>query len=176
MDVSRPGPPCVVASTMAKGRSEEDTAEIQSQFHPSFRFFFFNDPAPPEIYPLSLHDALPICGRPCRPGWTCRGPGRPAWWRPRWRRGDRKRTRPKSSHSSIPLSVFFFLMIRRPPRSTLFPYTTLFRSVVDLVDQDGRVAARAALRGGVHDGEGEIGRGHGRNPVTVPSLFPFFFF
>src|SRR6202050_5803368 len=27
--------------------------------------------------------------------------------------------------------VFFFLMIRRPPRSTLFPYTTLFRSVFD---------------------------------------------
>src|SRR3712207_8898479 len=27
--------------------------------------------------------------------------------------------------------VVFFLMIRRPPRSTLFPYTTLFRSVVD---------------------------------------------
>src|SRR5256885_4726953 len=26
---------------------------------------------------------------------------------------------------------FFFLMIRRPPRSTLFPYTTLFRSVED---------------------------------------------
>src|SRR5256885_2811415 len=27
--------------------------------------------------------------------------------------------------------VFFFLMIRRPPRSTLFPYTTLFRSSYD---------------------------------------------
>src|SRR5205809_6146354 len=27
-------------------------------------------------------------------------------------------------------SIFFFLMIRRPPRSTLFPYTTLFRSRV----------------------------------------------
>src|SRR2546426_12306089 len=26
--------------------------------------------------------------------------------------------------------LFFFLMIRRPPRSTLFPYTTLFRSVI----------------------------------------------
>src|SRR3712207_7566397 len=26
-------------------------------------------------------------------------------------------------------SIFFFLMIRRPPRSTLFPYTTLFRSL-----------------------------------------------
>src|SRR3712207_7254323 len=28
------------------------------------------------------------------------------------------------------MSFFFFLMIRRPPRSTLFPYTTLFRSPV----------------------------------------------
>src|SRR5438874_11375323 len=31
-------------------------------------------------------------------------------------------------HVSI-CSLFFFLMIRRPPRSTLFPYTTLFRSL-----------------------------------------------
>src|SRR6266446_9607730 len=29
---------------------------------------------------------------------------------------------------------FFFLMIRRPPRSTLFPYTTLFRSHPDDLD------------------------------------------
>src|SRR5438874_9513287 len=29
---------------------------------------------------------------------------------------------------NINASFFFFLMIRRPPRSTLFPYTTLFRS------------------------------------------------
>src|SRR3712207_7261032 len=28
------------------------------------------------------------------------------------------------------LVLFFFLMIRRPPRSTLFPYTTLFRSIL----------------------------------------------
>src|SRR5258708_31619684 len=37
-----------------------------------------------------------------------------------------------SSFLSLPCSpsslLFFFLMIRRPPRSTLFPYTTLFRS------------------------------------------------
>src|SRR5437867_7369646 len=33
---------------------------------------------------------------------------------------------------------FFFLMIRRPPRSTLFPYTTLFRSG-HLVPRDARV-------------------------------------
>src|SRR5258708_25820213 len=30
---------------------------------------------------------------------------------------------------SVSLFLFFFLMIRRPPRSTLFPYTTLFRSL-----------------------------------------------
>src|SRR3989442_14853844 len=33
-------------------------------------------------------------------------------------------------HSLPFLFIFFFLMIRRPPRSTLFPYTTLFRSPV----------------------------------------------
>src|SRR2546426_3889980 len=37
-------------------------------------------------------------------------------------------------------NIFFFLMIRRPPRSTLFPYTTLFRSPAG----DRRVAAAAA--------------------------------
>src|SRR5258707_7567111 len=35
--------------------------------------------------------------------------------------------------SLISFSVFFFLMIRRPPRSTLFPYTTLFRSAMNAV-------------------------------------------
>src|SRR3990172_8331739 len=42
--------------------------------------------------------------------------------------GDRKSTRLNSSHAYISFFLFFFLMIRRPPRSTLFPYTTLFRS------------------------------------------------
>src|SRR2546426_8616745 len=46
---------------------------------------------------------------------------------------------------TVLLAFFFFLMIRRPPRSTLFPYTTLFRSqepvlrvvrVLVLVDED----------------------------------------
>src|SRR5438034_7043946 len=38
--------------------------------------------------------------------------------------------------------LFFFLMIRRPPRSTLFPYTTLFRSSARnrLVDFDRQLA------------------------------------
>src|SRR3712207_7512253 len=40
-------------------------------------------------------------------------------------------------------SVFFFLMIRRPPRSTLFPYTTLFRSSSCLKERraDGAVSS-----------------------------------
>src|SRR5258707_11588165 len=38
------------------------------------------------------------------------------------------------------LLYFFFLMIRRPPRSTLFPYTTLFRSIMKL----GSIFASAA--------------------------------
>src|SRR5438477_3336598 len=31
--------------------------------------------------------------------------------------------------------VFLFIMFRRPPRSTLFPYTTLFRSICDLAER-----------------------------------------
>src|SRR5947209_17118764 len=50
-------------------------------------------------------------------------------------------------------SLFFFLMIRRPPRSTLFPYTTLFRS------RRGR-RARQPSRG--HP------RGTGRHPPSPP--------
>src|SRR5690554_7648619 len=45
---------------------------------------------------------------------------------------------PASPMPTVLLTVVFFLMIRRPPRSTLFPYTTLFRSVDVDVDQAGR--------------------------------------
>src|SRR5690625_6948445 len=43
--------------------------------------------------------------------------------------------------------LFFFLMIRRPPRSTLFPYTTLFRSstVCTLVKVTKRYAPRVTI-------------------------------
>src|SRR6266487_4458541 len=37
----------------------------------------------------------------------------------------------KPAVGSLFVLCFFFLMIRRPPRSTLFPYTTLFRSGAD---------------------------------------------
>src|SRR3712207_8064928 len=48
------------------------------------------------------------------------------------------------------ISTFFFLMIRRPPRSTLFPYTTLFRS---------------GVADGVPGGAGGGGVGRGRAAV-----------
>src|SRR5215467_6102602 len=44
-----------------------------------------------------------------------------------YRAGMSSRRRGAQLASARP-TVFFFLMIRRPPRSTLFPYTTLFRS------------------------------------------------
>src|SRR2546427_5863558 len=50
--------------------------------------------------------------------------------------------------------MFFFLMIRRPPRSTLFPYTTLFRS------RGGRGTRRAAGRGAAP--RGVLERAHHR--------------
>src|SRR6266480_6184216 len=66
-----------------------------------FYFFFFNDTATPEIYTLSLHDALPIS--PCI--------GRAVWQRrrrstPACSRRDRKSTRLNSSHMSISYAVF----------------------------------------------------------------------
>src|SRR5438094_10268497 len=45
--------------------------------------------------------------------------------------------------------LFFFLMIRRPPRSTLFPYTTLFRSFVTATE-GGALAVVASLVIGVY--------------------------
>src|SRR2546430_14831344 len=46
---------------------------------------------------------------------------------------------------------FFFLMIRRPPRSTLFPYTTLFRSLTKKV-KCGNVNCAARARTGNQGG------------------------
>src|SRR3712207_7876863 len=55
-------------------------------------------------------------------------------------------------------------MIRRPPRSTLFPYTTLFRS---LVVEGGQIGGRRG--GGIQDGRHQaverLGVGHALEPV-----------
>src|SRR2546425_9267840 len=53
--------------------------------------------------------------------------------------------------------LFFFLMIRRPPRSTLFPYTTLFRS--SMVD--------ASLRATILDSLRQLNRDYGMSIVYI---------
>src|SRR3712207_7027601 len=64
------------------------------------------------------------------------------------------------------LFSFFFLRIRRPPRSTLFPYTTLFRSRAlarrhRAPDRDLPPAAAALVRRSRRD---DLPRGRGRGP------------
>src|SRR2546428_417498 len=78
-------------------------------------------------------------------------------------------------------------MIRRPPRSTLFPYTTLFRSVrrphgvarVGRTDRDvgvdeGLVGVGAVTHVGVTGAPGQIGRAHVCSPVTVRGRMPYY--
>src|SRR5215813_14292193 len=56
---------------------------------------------------------------------------------------------------TAPRIFFFFLMIRRPPRSTLFPYTTLFRSAPGRWRSRRRIATQAGCK-------------HPLRPVTTP--------
>src|SRR5215204_3263825 len=51
----------------------------------------------------------------------------------------------------ISFCLFFFLMIRRPPRSTLFPYTTLFRSTKSPASSQNRGLKRFAPSGDMVD-------------------------
>src|SRR2546426_12193722 len=61
------------------------------------------------------------------------------------------------SVTSLIFIIFFFLMIRRPPRSTLFPYTTLFRSA-EGVDPHalGDLGVALAARIGVDQGAAPV--------------------
>src|SRR2546426_3695470 len=89
----------------------------------SFFFFFFNDTATTEIYPLSLHDALPIypsavstiaCGR--TRGQSCPG-GHGSTDATCWRghAADRKSTRLNSSHLVISYAVFCLKKKKQKP-------------------------------------------------------------
>src|SRR5437588_7273334 len=65
-------------------------------------------------------------------------------------------------HPPVSLLFFFFLRIRRPPRSTLFPYTTLFRSS----SSPARARSPGSLRWMELDGNQSRGRdGHGQHCV-----------
>src|SRR3989442_4371082 len=99
-------------------------------------FFFFNDPATTEIYTLSLHDALPICGRAPRSGDRRDRPGdggergarlprpdgeAPARHHPaRASGGERKKTPLNSSHVRISYALLFFKKKKWRPLKLLF--------------------------------------------------------
>src|SRR5215510_4528179 len=85
-------------------RSEEHTSELQSRGHLVCR--------------LLLEKKKTLIARSAK--WSFRPP------HPQLTRGSRIASGISTSITRAD-SVIFFLMIRRPPRSTLFPYTTLFR-------------------------------------------------
>src|SRR3712207_7907801 len=69
------------------------------------------------------------------------------------------------------MSIFFFLMIRRPPRSTLFPYTTLFRSGRAAHRLSADAAQQPRALGRPERGQGRRGRLGGdllRHPQGLP--------
>src|ERR1017187_8327317 len=91
--------------------------------------FFFNDTATTEIYTLSLHDALPISVRFVRITLNTCNECESSICDLGGTHGSRSEEHTSELQSPMYLVCrLFFLMIRRPPRSTLFPYTTLFRS------------------------------------------------
>src|SRR5256886_13199378 len=78
-------------------------------------FFFFNDTATTEIYPLSLYDALPIsAGARRRSAWRRTRSHRAAGTPRPGARSDRKSTRLNSSHSQISYAVFCLKKINQP--------------------------------------------------------------
>src|SRR5690349_23758702 len=62
------------------------------------------------------------------------------------------------------LLLFHILIIRRPPRSTLFPYTTLFRSGLSRAAEAEKANRVGALQVGI--------RGIGLQPDQAAALFP----
>src|SRR3990172_63130 len=89
---------------------------------------------------------------------------------------DRKSTRLNSSHRYISYSLFFFLMIRRPPRSPLFPSPTLFRSECGVRTQCVNHSSHLDGFGSrTHDAErSEEHTSELQSPLHL--LFPLFFF
>src|SRR5690349_23714485 len=61
-------------------------------------------------------------------------------------------------------------MVRRPPRSTLFPYTTLFRSLVELLGVQRDQAGQLVPRADAPDIVGGFGAGHVRSEEHTSEL------
>src|SRR5215216_4007856 len=115
-------------------RSEEHTSELQSPDHLVCRLLLEKKKNGPSSVRDDKESQQP-CN--CSPSWPCS----PSFF-------SSSQSLSSLVSPSWPVSlVFFFLMIRRPPRSTLFPYTTLFRSRAS-----SRRARSLAPRGRSRDG------------------------
>src|ERR1041385_9299587 len=88
---------------------------------------------------------------------------------------------------SVLCSFFFFLMIRRPPRSTLFPYTTLFRSQSVIRSQPGAPLRRPGTGCDVDRKSTRLNSSHGyisyavfclkkKNTLIAPATYAAFEF
>src|SRR5256885_7092669 len=71
--------------------------------------------------------------------------------------------------TAYPYFLFFFLMIRRPPRSTLFPYTTLFRSLISGFHSHDARARRGVYMIIAIDGPAASGKGTNRKSTRLNS-------
>src|SRR5438477_7640206 len=99
--------------------------------------FFFNGASPPEIYTLSLHDALPICRHRVSRDRLAGGLDRlfDAFdARLEVRRPDRKSTRLNSSHMSISYAVFCLKKKNKERDDEPRPHTVKLHKVVDYSD------------------------------------------
>src|SRR5207247_10316357 len=83
------------------------------------------------------------------------------------------------SFTVCPSSLYFFLMMPRPPRSTLFPYTTLFRSTSYDADNRPLLVMRSNLWASGYDVDGtdqtSLGQFSGRVQQTYKHSVPRFF-
>src|SRR2546430_1648783 len=108
----------------------------------SLLFFFFNDTATTEIYPLSLHDALPICSIPAcsqahhfpvRPMPDCTSSTMnmmPCWWQMRCNSCRRSEEHTSELQSQSNLVCRLLLEKKKPIAPTSIPSPTLHHSDV----------------------------------------------
>src|SRR6266436_3506826 len=100
----------MVAQNRRRGRSEEHTSELQSRLHLVCRL----------LLEKKKNWLVPSRSR-------CPMPQRTRAFASRFSSHARPNLVQRKNGERSRSHGFFFLMIRRPPRSTLFPYTTLFR-------------------------------------------------
>src|ERR1039458_3539525 len=121
-------------SRITPHRSEEHTSELQSLRHLVCRLLVEKKHRRSPPHPPATRFAFPFRAGAGRAG-------------QRKRQGRLAQPRHSATVAAVRQRPRFFLMIRRPPRSTLFPYTTLFRSQFPRRWDGGKITLSAARLG-----------------------------